>query len=213
MNTKPYKKDRRVWATVAIIYTVGLIGFLVPAWHNVFVWLIPVNLLFAFVMLCLGEERFTPKKALLAAVCYTFGFLYELAGTKTGLLFGEYTYDTGLGIKLWDVPLLIGLNWFFMVYTSLGVASKITASRAGLVFLAPAFMVLYDVLLEPFAVRHHMWTWAGGTVPLQNYGAWYAGGWVLCAFTVWGRFDFKNRYAAGLFGVQILFFTVLYFFG
>ena len=213
MNEKPGKKDKRVWGTVAVIYAVGLIGFLVPALREVFVWLIPFNVLFAFVILCLGEERFTAKKGLLIAICSVFGFLYELAGTKTGLIFGIYTYGTGLGIKLWDVPLLIGLNWFFMVYTSLGVASKITTSRTALVFLAPAFMLLYDLLLEPFAMSHHMWSWAGGEVPLQNYGAWYAGGWVLCALTVWGRFDFRNRYAAGLFWVQVSFFALLYFFG
>lgn len=206
-------KDKRIWAVVAIIYAVGLTGFLVPALYELFVWLIPFNILFAFVILCLGEESFSWKKALLFLVCYVFGFVYELAGTKTGLIFGEYAYGPGLGVKWFDVPLLIGLNWFFMVYTSLALASKLIKSSIGIVFLAPAFMVLYDVLLEPFAIHNHMWTWAGNEIPLQNYVAWYAGGWALCAFAVWGKFEIKNRYAAGLFGVQVLFFALLYFFG
>lgn len=206
-------KDKRVWAVVAIIYAVGLTGFLVPALYGVFVWLIPFNILFAFGILCMGEpERPGAQKLLLFAVCYVFGFVYELAGTKTGLIFGEYGYGTGLGIKLWDVPLLIGLNWFFMVYTSLAVASKITKWPTGIVFLAPALMVAYDFLLEPFAIHNRMWAWAGNEIPLQNYLAWYAGGWLLCALAVWGRFDFRNRYAAGLFGVQVLFFLLLYLF-
>lgn len=203
------QKDKRVWAIVAIIYAVGLVGFLLPALRDLFVWLIPFNILFAFAILCLGEERFTWKKALLFLLCAAFGFMYELAGTKTGIIFGEYAYGTSLGIQLWGVPLLIGLNWFFIVYTSLSVASALTRSQVGIVFLAPAFMVLYDVLLEPFAVRNHMWAWAHGEIPLRNYLAWYAGGWVLSALAVWGKFDIKNRYAAGLFWVQVLFFGFL----
>ena len=32
----------------------------------------------------------------------------------------------------------------------------------------------YDFVLEPFATRaKHYWLWQGGTVPLQNYAAWF----------------------------------------
>src|SRR6478609_3641217 len=39
-----------------------------------------------------------------------------------GLLFGEYAYGAGLGLKLWNVPLLIGLNWVMLVYCAGAVA-------------------------------------------------------------------------------------------
>lgn len=202
-------KDKRVWAVVAIIYAVGLVGFMVPALHDLFVWLIPFNILFAFAVLCLGEERFTRSDLLLFTVCFVFGFVYEWAGTSTGVIFGEYAYGRGLGIKLWNVPVLIGLNWFFMVYASLALTGLFVMPAWQRLLLAPACMLVYDFFLEPFAIRNDMWTWQATEVPLQNYVAWYAGGLVLCAFAVWGRFEIRNRYAVGLFGIQILFFLLL----
>lgn len=203
-------KETRVWAVVTVIYLVGLVGFMVPAWHGVFVWLIPANILFAFVVLLLGEDKFTPQKLLLFTVCFVFGYVYELAGTTTGIIFGAYTYGGGLGWAVFGVPVLIGLNWFFMVYTSLSVAAQITQHRLSQVVLAPAFMVLYDCFLEPFAVKTGMWQWTDGIVPLQNYLAWYLGGITLCAFAVYGRFNFKNRFAVWLFVVQMAFFILLF---
>ena len=205
--------SRWVWFVVSVIYAVGLAGFLIPAWHGVFVWLIPFNILFAFVILLLGEEKLTPAKGGLFLICFLFGYVYELAGTKTGLVFGEYTYGDALGIKILDVPLLIGVNWFFMVYASLAISARITASRWGIVLLAPAFMLLYDYFLEPFAIQNGMWHWSDGNVPPQNYVAWYAGGLLLCTVAVLGKFDFRNRFAAGLFVVQALFFAVLFMCG
>ena len=199
-----------VWFVVIVIYLVGITGFMIPALVPLFEWLIPLNILFAFGVLLLGEEKITPRHLLLFIVCFLFGFFYELAGTKTGIIFGEYFYGKGLGLKLWDVPLLIGLNWFFMVYTSLHVIQSFTSDRLIQILSAPVLMTAYDYFLEPFAMAHDMWSWTGNSVPLQNYVAWYAGGLALCAFAVWGKFTLKNRFASGLFAVQAAFFIVLY---
>lgn len=199
-----------VWFIVIIIYLVGLLGFIIPAWHDVFVWLIPFNIIFAFIVLLLGEVKLTLSKLVLFLICFLFGYTIEFVGTKTGVIFGEYTYGDGLGLKILDVPLLIGLNWFFMVYTSLAVTSKISKSPWVQTLLAPVFMVVYDYFLEPFAMKNEMWFWSGNEIPLQNYIAWYFGGLFLCAVAVWGKFELKNRFAAGLFVVQVLFFVLLF---
>ena len=39
------------------------------------------------------------------------GFAVEVIGVATGLLFGDYSYGTGLGPKVLDVPLLMGVLW------------------------------------------------------------------------------------------------------
>ena len=202
----------RVWFLVTVIYLVGLSGFLNPSLKDLFIWLIPFNILFAFGILLWGEQKKDASGFLLFAACFLFGYFYELAGTKTGIIFGEYAYGGGLGPKLWDVPVLIGLNWFFMVYTSLALSAVMTKNTGIRLFLAPALMVAYDYFLEPFAMAHDMWHWAGNTVPLQNYLAWYAGGLFLCAVALGGKFDLRNRFAAGLFVVQLCFFVILFFF-
>jgi putative membrane protein len=203
-------KTSHVWFVVAVIYLVGLAGFMIPDWVPLFEWLIPVNILFAFAVLLFVEEKITVRHLQLFTVCFLFGFFYELAGTKTGIIFGEYSYGKSLGMALWDVPLLIGVNWFFMVYTSLHAVTLFTSDKFIQTLAAPLLMTGYDFFLEPFAIDHDMWSWAGDRIPFQNYVAWYGGGLVLCAFAVWGKFPLKNRFGAGLFGVQGLFFLVLY---
>jgi putative membrane protein len=39
-----------------------------------------------------------------------------MLGVHTGILFGNYKYGNALGLKLNDVPILIGINWFIVVY-------------------------------------------------------------------------------------------------
>jgi putative membrane protein len=36
-------------------------------------------------------------------------------------------------------------------------------------------MVLTDICLEPFAIRHDLWHWntVGGDIPIQNFIAWF----------------------------------------
>ena len=203
-------KSGWVWFVVIVIYTVGLVGFMAPSLHDVFILLIPVNIIFAVVILMLGQQKFTFKSFFLFFVCFLFGYFIELLGTKTGIIFGDYSYGNSLGWKVYGVPLLIGVNWFFVVYTSLAVAQSIYPSRWLQTILAPLLMVLYDYFLEPFAMRNDMWSWKGDIVPLENYVAWYCCGLLLCSIVIWGKFDVRNRFAAGLFTVQVFFFVVLY---
>jgi uncharacterized membrane protein len=63
--------------------------------------------------------------ALSAAVSWA----YEQAGVATGLIFGAYHYTDYLGGKLGDVPLLIPLAWFMMIYPSYVIANLAVEGR------------------------------------------------------------------------------------
>jgi uncharacterized membrane protein len=70
-------------------------------------------------------------------------------------------------------------------------------------------MLAYDVLLEPVAIHFDFWSWEGGSIPLQNYAAW----WIIAFFMLLGAFYFvqnlKNRLAVYIIGIQVLFFIIL----
>ena len=127
----------------------------------------------------------------------------------TGRVFGEYAYGDVLGLKLLNVPLLIGLNWSMLVF-AIGVPlHRLALPRWGKVLLASAAMVALDLLIEPVAIRLDFWTWAQGDVPVQNYLAW--GGVSAVFFTLFFTLPVKreNPLARYVLLAQVLFFAGL----
>jgi len=136
----------------------------------------------------------------------TFGL--EVLGVATGLVFGPYYYSPVLGRHLFGVPPLIGFNWVLVVLGA-GLFSRRTLRLTHPVpgALAAALLcVVFDVIMEPLAIRLGYWTWIGGSIPLQNYVAWFliAFGaalptWLLPAAG-------SSRWVQGYIAIQALFF-------
>ena len=96
---------------IVLLHVVGALGTLIPLTRTLVVSLTPLNLLMSSVLLILAEDN--QKKAVFFLICcFVIGFSAEVLGVKTGILFGDYQYGETLGVKLWEVPLVIGLNWF-----------------------------------------------------------------------------------------------------
>ncbi|HAK11549.1 MAG TPA: hypothetical protein DCO78_05820, partial [Chitinophagaceae bacterium] len=55
---------------------------------------------------------------LFAVLAFATGMITEMIGVNTGLLFGNYAYGEVMGAKLNGVPLLIGVNWFVVVFSA-----------------------------------------------------------------------------------------------
>lgn len=93
----------------------------------------------------------------------------ELLGTSTQLPFGEYTYTTLLGYRIFDlVPFPIPISWFYMIVGSLAIAGRLLIARddnatkwkwslvGGLVLVA------WDVSMDPAMVKTLHWIWGDG---------------------------------------------------
>tara|TARA_B100000902_G_C27108333_1_gene812280 strand:+ start:33 stop:506 length:474 start_codon:yes stop_codon:yes gene_type:complete len=106
-------------------------------------------------------------------IVYLFGFFVEVAGVKTGLLFGEYIYGTYLGVKFLEVPLIIGVNWLLLVFCTYGLAQKFFNNNFVKIIFASFLMVLLDLVIEPVAIKLDFWSWTGFHVPIQNYFMWF----------------------------------------
>ena len=84
--------------------------------------LVPIFALFSLLhaAFMLGWRR----AAAFFAVATVLSLSAELAGVRTGLIFGRYVYTQALGPKfLADVPYVIPLAWFMMVYPAYVIAS------------------------------------------------------------------------------------------
>jgi putative membrane protein len=147
-------------------------------------------------------------------LAYAVGFLLEVIGVRTGLIFGAYTYGGVLGPKVLGVSLLIGLNWALIVMGGVTLARSLVGSALPAAVLAGIFTVAFDWIMEPVAVRLGYWTWTGGAIPLRNYAAWFliSGSLALVASKRFGpevRAHPSARLAVFSTCVQLVFFAVL----
>jgi len=116
-------------------------------------------------------------------VCVTCFFI-ELIGVKTGAIFGSYFYGTTLQPTIWNIPVAIGFAWLAMLISAAVMAQYLLPARFyETPFIAAssiaAFMVIFDLFMEPAATKLGYWTWKSENIPLQNYLAWFAFGFIL----------------------------------
>ncbi len=155
---------------IVVLQSVGLAGLASP-WAEHLVPLTPVTLLIIALLLLLHTRPDALTLAFAAGVL-VLGFLVEMAGVRTGVIFGHYQYGDALGLKLWDTPLMIGVNWLLLVLCIGPLIAGVALPTWARIAVASLVMVGVDLLIEPVAMQLGFWTWDGGVVPMRNYIAW-----------------------------------------
>ena len=165
--------EKKILSFLRAWFLIGILGFSFPFTHNIFRHIIPFTiLLMAFIILAYHKplnRRFMQITFMVAIS----GFGIEVAGIKTGLLFGEYAYGKILGPKLAEVPIVMGLNWVVMVYSGVAIASR---ARLGIIpgsQISGLILTVSDLKIEKFAILTGMLTWVEGAPPLRNYVGWF----------------------------------------
>ena len=99
-----------------IIYLVGFIG-LNTDFRDEFAALSPYILILSTILVLINHREWNRYFAIFFVFACISGFIAELIGVETRLVFGNFTYGDTLGYKLYEVPVIIGLNWFLLVYS------------------------------------------------------------------------------------------------
>jgi uncharacterized membrane protein len=193
-----------------IIYIVGICGiaFTNSNQQLLFLQLTPLNLIVTIGFTLLFHPSWSKKFILSGLMVLLFGFFVEVIGVKTGWIFGNYWYGTTLGLQLIEVPVLIGVNWFLLVYIISAVFNK-TKNIFLFAGIAAAVMTLLDVFIEPVAIKLDFWQWQNNVIPLQNYIAWYLISFLLFLFFRKVNGAIRNRIAIIVLAIQFLFFAIL----
>lgn len=195
---------------IILFHLVGIIGLSMPETKPLFLMLVPYHLLLMMGILIFTHDKPGLRFALFFLLIFTAGFAIEWAGVHTGHLFGSYTYGPTLGFGIDGVPLIMGVNWFLLVY-SVGVTLQYSGIKhlALRVLSGALILVLLDVLIEPAAIKFNYWHWANGVVPVNNYICWFILGAIL--LLVFELFRFKKQSIAGvvLLISQFIFFIAL----
>nr|WP_294898660.1 carotenoid biosynthesis protein [uncultured Pedobacter sp.] len=195
---------------IIIFHLVGFVGFSLPQFHDFFISFVPFHLMLMATILLINQKDFRKEFWLGLIFVYLAGYLIEVVGVSSGAVFGNYTYGNTLGIKLAQVPLLIGINWLILVFGVGAALKKYFKHLRNLKSLVgAAILVFIDFLIEPIAVKFDYWSWADSAIPLQNYVAWFFVCFILLRVYYELEFRKSNPVALTLIISQVLFFIGL----
>ena len=90
--------------------SIGLIGMFTPL-EGIVTQLSAANLLLTITLVFISYLSQWKRFMVVVSIAFLIGFVAELIGVHTGWLFGRYSYESNLGVKIAGVPILIGLNW------------------------------------------------------------------------------------------------------
>lgn len=197
-------------AVLVIFHAVGLWGLLFSGEPEYFQQLTPMNLLLTNVLLFSFHRRWNAAFVLFAVVVFCVGFFSEVLGVHTGLLFGNYSYGAALGLQLWEVPLLIGLNWLMLVYTTGHISNYFKLHWLIRALVGTVLMVLLDYFIEPVAMQYDFWSWQGDSIPVSNFVGWFAVAFLLQLYFQKAFFFKSNKLAPYVYLVQLVFFICLF---
>ncbi|MEY4346601.1 MAG: hypothetical protein RJA68_104 [Actinomycetota bacterium] len=106
-----------------------------------------------------------------AITYFFFTFLFALTIEHVGVVsqwpFGNYSYSGDLGLKIFEVPLVVPFAWIMMAHPVLTASRRIAGNW---VFLYGGFaLAAWDLFLDPMMVAEGRWTWVvnGAHVPFQ----------------------------------------------
>jgi putative membrane protein len=208
-----FKKVREVKIFYAIFYVVGVLGLSFTETRPLFIRLVPFALILGFSGVLLFHEAKWDLKTLTAFVLvYISGFVIESVGVNTGLIFGEYIYGETLGYQIFETPLIIGMNWLFLVYVSSSLTENLNSGKFISFLFPPVLMVIYDLVLEQVAPVLGMWSWNNEVIPLQNYIAWFVLAFLFVLVFRLLNIKTSNKIAPLIFILQFLFFLSLMIF-
>ncbi|MEO5891625.1 MAG: carotenoid biosynthesis protein [Ferruginibacter sp.] len=213
-------------AIALFFHSIGLLGLLFFD-NGFFIRSTPFNLLLSFSLLVWTQQGKNIAFFVFMVAVLLIGIFSEMAGVNTGLLFGDYSYGKVLGVQWMGVPLIIGVNWFIIIYCCgistqtllLKVIRRVAIDskepplliKAMSVIIDSATMaVAFDWLMEPVAIKLGFWTWQGnGEVPFFNYISWLVISMLMLTIFQFCRFNKKNKFAVNLFLIQVMFFLLL----
>lgn len=211
MKALNFQKGELVAVVIIILFhLVGLTGLLIPSLRPQFLQLVPYHLLLMLAVIIFSHQNAHKRFLLFIGCTFIGGYGVEWVGVNTHLLFGHYQYGKTLGLQLDNVPLIIGVNWFLLIYSTGVLLQRSRLKSMFLRVIAGALLlVLLDMLIEPVAIRLDYWHWTNNIIPLSNYICWFFVSAFMLVLFERLRFKQQGMVAPVLLITQFVFFVVL----
>ena len=175
-----------MWVLVLVVAVVQVVRAIVVDLAH------PIQLLFVFLPIVFGiihaKLRYGWRGMLVFVIsCLVLSNVFENMSVLTGFPFGDYYWTDVAGVKLFNIPLLVGPSYLAIGYLSWVLATIIVGDvyRKSSWFttivtpmIGAFFMVAWDLTMDPImATIDHVWIWEQGGgffgVPLSNFLGWF----------------------------------------
>ncbi len=195
-------------AFIVWLFTIsGLLGIL-SSYQDWFLQNTFLNLFVFFLILFINTSNKNRNVLYAFAIPFVLGFVAEGLGANYGYIFGSYNYGENLGFKIWNVPLIICLNWIILTVVTRDFVSRFIKHKILICIAAALLMTVLDVIIEVSAPRFDYWEFENGIVPVQNYVGWFLVGFLAQLGYSFFKVETNKKISLHLFLAIILFFSV-----
>ena len=192
-----------------LVYLVGAVGL--SFFSDSFYPLTPFNLVSSAFIVFLCQKGFERSMLLYILGVGILAWFIEGIGVSTGLIFGHYSYGDTLGFKIWNVPVLIGINWVMLIYNAQQFIVYYVQETKPIVVnaLVATGLTMLDILMELVAPVVDFWSFTDGYAPIQNFIGWWVVGYILSTISLKAFTKHPNFISPYFFFLQWLFFAAL----
>ncbi len=175
MEGPKYKLENIISAVIYVYFIIGILWHFIPITKPIVILITPYGLFCLSVLIIYLEcNKINTPTAYWLIIIFILTILFEIIGVKTKLIFGSYYYSNILGIKVFGVPFIIGINWMMIIYGLFTLVQnyfKVNIIAKSIILGLMA--VLFDIILEPSAMKLKYWEWNTVSVPISNYVSWF----------------------------------------
>jgi bisanhydrobacterioruberin hydratase len=168
------KEQMKSTILIYLLFVFGVLWYSLEFTRDYVLFLTPFVLLAVYIIVIYPELKNKNYRSMLwLIIIYIITLLIEMYGVQKGNIFGSYSYGETLGKKIYNVPLIIGMNWGMIIWGCAQLTQKLQLNLILKIIIASAAAVLLDIFIEPAAMKFDYWNWSDGIIPYQNYLAWF----------------------------------------
>lgn len=195
-----------------LMHASGFIGIKL-GFEDFFLPFSAINLMFISLLIIWYYPVKNKTEIILFAAIAILGFTAEAIGVSTGKVFGEYAYGKNLGLKIFEVPIIIGMNWAVLSFITSGLAQKLPLKSIHIkAAIASSLMLIFDFFIEQSAPIFDFWEFELPQVPLQNYITWFILAYIFNYAVLKFISNADTKICFHVYIVQVLFFMLFYVF-
>lgn len=191
-----------------LVYVSGAIGFILnPDFFSPFT---PFTLLLTCIVFLIHQPVTNTNYILTFCLIVLIGFIVEVAGVKTGLVFGEYYYGDALGYSFLGVPLIISVNWGLLINAGNIISNNFSDNVIIKSVWAAVIITSVDFLMEQVVASLNFWHFKNNLAGIHNYIGWFTVSFLISLLFQKNLTFGNKKIAISIISLQVYFFGLIY---